>query len=122
SQGAPRMAKRASLDDKLAAVRLLRDQPTSPDLVTALRKGIADKSNFLVAAAAEIAGDRRLIQLAPDLEVAYARFLVDPLATDKLCRAKVAIVRGLDKMEHDHPDTFQNAARHEQLEPVWGGE
>lgn len=116
------MAKRASLDDKLAAVRLLRDQPVSPSLVAALRKAIADRSNSLAAAAAEIAGDRRLIELAPDLETAFGRFLVDPLTTDKLCRAKTAIVRSLDKMEHDRLDPFQKAARYEQLEPVWGGE
>ena len=116
------MAKRASLDDKLAAVRLLRDQPTSPELVAALRKAIAGRSNFLVAAAAEIAGDKRIVELAADLEAAYERFLVDPPTTDKLCRAKIAIVRALDKMEHDRLETFQSAARHEQLEPVWGGE
>ena len=87
-----------------------------------MRKAITDKSNFLVAAAAEIAGDKRLAELAPDLEAAYDRFLVDPLTTDKLCRAKIAIVRSLDKLEHDRLETFQNAARHEQLEPVWGGE
>ncbi|MDR3622194.1 MAG: HEAT repeat domain-containing protein [Paludisphaera borealis] len=115
------MAKRASLDDKLAAVRLLRDQPTSPALVAELRKSIADRSNFLASAAAVIAGDRRLVELASDLESAYKRFLIDPLKNDKLCRAKIAIVQALDKMEHDRPETFQNAARHIQLEPVWEG-
>lgn len=115
------MAKRASIDDKLAAVRLLRDQPTSPGLIAELRKAIADRSNLLVAAAAVIAGDRRLLELASELESAYERFLIDPLKTDKLCRAKIAIVQALDKMEHDRPETFQSAARHVQLEPVWGG-
>ncbi|APW63500.1 HEAT repeat domain-containing protein [Paludisphaera borealis] len=115
------MAKRASLDDKLAAVRLLRNQPTSPALVAELRKAIADRSNFLASAAAVIAGDKRLVELTPDLEAAYNRFLIDPIKNDKLCRAKVAIVEALDKMEHDRPQTFQNAARHIQLEPIWGG-
>jgi HEAT repeat protein len=116
------MAKRASLDDKLAAVRSLRDQPTSPALVAALRKAIADRSNFVAAVGAEIAGDKRLVELTADLEAAYNRFLIDPLATDKLCRAKIAIVRALDKMEHDRLETFRGAAVYEQLEPVWGGD
>jgi HEAT repeat protein len=116
------MAKRASLDDKLAAVRRLRDQPDSPALAAELRKAIADKSNFLVAAAATIVGDRRITGLAADLEAAYPRFLVDPLATDKLCRAKIAILQALDKLEHEGLQTFQSAARYEQLEPVWGGD
>jgi HEAT repeat protein len=116
------MAKRATLDDRLAAIRRLRDQPTSPALVADLRKAIADRSNFLVAAAASIAGDRGLAELAPDLEAAYTRFLVDPVKNDKLCRAKIAIVEALDKMEHDRPETFENAARHVQPEPVWDGQ
>jgi hypothetical protein len=116
------MAKRATTDEKLAAIRLLRDQSTSPALVDELRKGIADRSNLVAAAAAAIAGDRRLVDLAPDLEAAYARFAVDPLKTDKLCRAKIAIVQALENMEHDRPDVFHDAARCVQLEPVWGGD
>jgi len=115
------MAKRLTIDEKLAAIRLLRDQPISPAFTADLRKAIADRSNLLAAAAATIAGDRRLVELAPDLESAYARFAVDPLKDDKLCRAKIAIVQALDKMEHERPDVFQDAARCVQLEPVWGG-
>lgn len=116
------MAKRATLDDKLAAIRLLRDQPASPEHVAELRKALGDKSNLIVAVAASIAGDQRLTQLAPDLVSAFDRFLIDPLKTDKLCRAKLAIVQALEKQEHAQPETFQKAARHVQFEPVWGGE
>jgi hypothetical protein len=116
------MAKRATTDEKLAAIRLLRDQSTSPALVAELRKAIADRSSLVVASAAAIAGDRRLVELAADLEAAYGRFAVAPLKTDKLCRAKIAIVQALEKMEHGRPDVFLDAARCVQLEPVWGGD
>ena len=115
------MAKRLSLDDKLAAVRLLRDRDPSPELTAELKTAIDDRSNLIVAAAAAIAGDQGLLELVPTLASALDRFLVDPLKTDKLCRAKLAVIQALDKLEHRAPDVFLKAARHVQLEPVWGG-
>jgi HEAT repeat protein len=115
------MARRASVDDKLAALRALRGQPLSAEQKTELRKRIGDRSNLVVAAAAAIAGEATLVEMATDLEAAFDRFLVDPLKDDKLCRAKIAIVQALDKMEHQEPDVFEKAARHVQFEPVWGG-
>jgi hypothetical protein len=115
------MTKRRSLDEKLAAVRLLRSPEPSPELTAELKTAIADKSNLVVAAAAAIAGDRTLLELAPALTSAFDRFLVDPLKTDKLCRAKLAVIQALDKFEHSAPDVFLKAARHVQFEPVWGG-
>ena len=86
-----------------------------------MRKGLGDRSNLVVAAAAAIAGENTLVELARDLEAAFDRFLVNPLKDDKLCRAKIAVVQALDKMEHQGADVFEKAASHVQLEPVWGG-
>lgn len=116
------MAKRGSLEDRLAAVRGWRDRPESAELIDDLRKALKDKSNFIVAAAAEIVGDRLIAELAPDLEAAFNRFLVDPVKTDKLCRAKLAAVEALEKLEHPGDDVFLKAARHVQMEPAWGRE
>ena len=115
------MAGRESLDDKLAAIRELRGQTLLPEQIAQLRKRIGDKSNLVVAAAAAIAGENTLAELAKDLEAAFDRFLVNPLKDDKLCRAKIAVVDALDRMEHQIPDVFLKAARHVQFEPVWGG-
>ena len=93
----------------------------SPEQKAELRKRIGDRSNLVVAAAAAIAGEGTLVGLAGDLVAAFDRFLVNPLKDDKLCRAKVAIVQALDRMEHQGPDVFLRAARHVQFEPVWGG-
>jgi len=116
------MAKRSTLDEKLASMREWRDRPESAELIADLRKAIGDKSNFIVASAAGIAGERRFVELAPELEAAFDRFLVDPVKTDKLCRAKLAAVEALEKMEHPGDETFLKAARHVQMEPVWGKE
>lgn len=115
------MAARESLDDKLASLRSLRGQTLSDEQKTGLRKRIADRSNLVVASAAEIAGENTLTDLATDLEAAFDRFLVNPLKDDKLCRAKTAIVQALEKMEHPDPALFLKASSYVQFEPVWGG-
>src|SRR5215831_2945615 len=104
------MAARESLDDKLAALRALRGQALTPEQKAGLRKRIGDRSSLVVAAAAALAGENALTELAGDLEAAFDRFLVNPLRDDKLCRAKVAILQALDKMEHQKPDIFEKAA------------
>jgi HEAT repeat protein len=115
------MAKRQSVDDKLSEVRRLRDHDPSPEVTTRLRESLGDKSNLVAAAAASIAGDQRLVELADALETAFGRFMNDPEKTDKLCRAKLAVVQALDKLEHEREEVFLQAARHVQFEPVWGG-
>jgi HEAT repeat protein len=115
------MAARASLDDKLAAIRSLRGQVLTPEHRAELRKRLGDRSNLIVAAAAAIVGENALIELAAELEAAFDRFLVNPLKDDKLCRAKIAVIQALDRMEYLRPDIFLKAARHVQFEPVWGG-
>ncbi len=83
------MGKRLSVDDKLAALGLLRDQPISPETTAELRRALGDKSNLVVASAAGIAGEQRLVDLAVDLDASFKRFLTDPEKTDKLCRASL---------------------------------
>ena len=115
------MGKRLSLDDKLAEIRLIRGQSHSAEHTTELRRLIGDRSNLVVATAAAVVGERTLDELAGDMETAFDRFLDDPLKNDKLCRAKIAIVQALDKIEHVKRDVFEKAATHVQLEPVFGG-
>jgi HEAT repeat protein len=115
------MAPRASLDDKLAALRELRGQALTAEEMAELRKRIGDRSNLVVAAASAIAGENAMVELSKDLEATFDRFLANPLKDDKLCRAKIAIVQALDRMEHQDADVFRRAAGHVQLEPVWGG-
>jgi HEAT repeat protein len=115
------MGKRRSVDEKLAELSLLRQRSAGPESIGELRSALRDKSNLVVAAAARIVGDQSLRQLTAELEQAFARFMVEPATTDKLCRAKTAVVQALDKMEHETADVFLLAARHAQFEPVWGG-
>jgi HEAT repeat protein len=114
------MAGRASLEDKLAALRRLRGRALTDEEKIEVRTRIGDKSNLVVAAAAAIAGENALVEFAEDLTTAFDRFLINPVKDDKLCRAKIAIVQALDKMEHMDTDIFHTAAQYVQLEPAWG--
>jgi HEAT repeat protein len=116
------MGKRLSVEERLSSIRRLRELQQSTEVTAELRSALRDKSNLIVAAAAAVAGDQKRAELAPELEAAFERFLVDPLKNDKLCRAKIAVVQALDKLEHERPDSFLRAAGHVQLEPVWGGQ
>ncbi len=115
------MAPRASLDDKLARLRELRGQVLSAEQKAEVRKFISDRSNLVVAAAAALAGENGIHEAAKELEAAFDRFLVNPVKDDKICRAKLAAIQTLDKLEHLNAEVFLKAARHVQFEPVWGG-
>jgi HEAT repeat protein len=114
------MAKARSFDAKLAALRQLRGAPKSPELQESLRATLRDRSNLLVAEAATIAGEVGLAELVPDLVQAFERFLEDPVKQDKLCRAKVAIIEALNKMEYADEAFYLRGVRYQQLEPAYG--
>ena len=103
------MGKRPSVEEKLGAIRRLRELPPSSELTGELRAALRDRSNLLVAAAAEIVGEQNHADLIPDLEAAFDRLLVDPLKNDKLCRGKIAVIKALDKLEHERTDIFLRA-------------
>jgi HEAT repeat protein len=86
-----------------------------------LRKALHDASNLVAAEAAELAGEAHLTELAPDLAEAYERFLDHPEKKDKLCRAKIAVVEALNKLEFTDEGFYLRGARYAQREPIWGG-
>ena len=116
-----RTPKPRGVDTKLHRLREARAEPLTPRLISELRDALADKSNFVVAAAAEIVGERGLTELVPDLVAAFRRFLEDPVETDKICKAKLAIVETLHKLDADEEDVYRAAIRHVQPEPRGAG-
>lgn len=114
------MSKLRSVDAKLARLRQVKNEPSGREHDAAIRDALADKSNFVAAAAAEIVGEKSLTQFLPELSAAFRRFLSDPIETDKLCRAKIAIVEALHKIEANEEDIFRIAIHYVQDEPAWG--
>ena len=116
------MAKgRQSLEAKLARLRSLRGGAATPEAVNELRSALGDRSNFVVADAATIVGEGHITELTQDLVATFERFFENPLKSDRLCKAKVALAEALNQLEFDDEDVFWKGARYEQLEPVWGG-
>ena len=87
----------------------------------ALGKALRDKHYRVVGKAASLAEERLLQERIPDLLVAYARFLQDPVKRDPNCIAKKAIARALVTLECRDTSFYLEGIRYVQLEPVWGG-
>jgi HEAT repeat protein len=115
------MGKTRGVEAKLARLHLLRKEPVTPAVVGELRKFLSDSSNFVVADAAAIAGDGNVAGLASDLVAAFDRFMDDAEETDKLCRAKNALLEALNKIDYDRPEIFLRGIHHVQMEAAWGG-
>lgn len=115
------MAKSRALEDALAALQALRDDPGSERTLAALRKALGDKSSHVVAKAAQIAGEFEISALTPDLVAAFDRFMAQPPKADPGCRAKAHIADALYQIGYDDERVFLRGIRHVQLEPVYGG-
>jgi HEAT repeat protein len=115
------MPKPRSSDAKLERLRLIRDQPSSPEIRLELAGALNDASNHVIAAAAAIVVRLDLRDLIPNLTAAFERLMIDPIENDKTCAGKLAIVDALNALECQDHDVFLAGVRHVQLEPVWGG-
>jgi len=111
--------KRA-FDEQLAALDALRNAPADTR-VSSLRKALEHRNNFIVAKAADLIREFKLIDLTPDLLKAFDRFFENAEKTDPQCWAKNSISRTLSAFELQEPDVFLRGMRHIQLEPVYGG-
>jgi hypothetical protein len=115
------MAKRRTVEEKLAQIRQLRGAAPSPEVIRELGAALKDASNLVVAEAAALIGRTQAVDLRPTLVGAFERFLENPLKADKLCRAKNAIAEALNELEFSEEEFYWRGARYVQLEPVWGG-
>lgn len=114
------MPGKKTFEQQIAALDALREDDEK-SRIEALRKGLSNRNNFLVAKAADLARDFELNGLTTELLRAFDRFFQNPEKTDPQCWAKNAISRALAAFEYQEPDVFLRGMRHIQMEPVWGG-
>lgn len=107
------------IEEVLERLSALRGAPES-QAVPALRKSLADRVNVVVAKAAQIAAERQLRGLVPDLLIAFDRLFEDPAERDPQCWGKNAIARALRDLEYRESAPFCRGFHHVQMEPVWG--
>ncbi len=111
------MKKLDPIKQKLERLAELRAAAAASDL----RPFLADKSNFVVARAASLAGGLRIEELAPELAAAFDRIMSHPARLDPGCAAATAIVKALLAMEYLEPRVYLTGIRHVQMEPSYGG-
>jgi len=115
------MTGKRRLEEQLAALEQLRNQPAQASLEP-LRKALTNRNNYLVAKAADLVCEFRLAELIPEIVTAFDRFFTDPVKTDPQCWAKNALSRALAALDYQEPAAFLRGMRHTQPEPVWGGQ
>jgi hypothetical protein len=115
------MAKRPDIPERIEAFRALCNGEAAEAVLAAAREALDDRHYLLVAKAAELARDRLIYALEPDLIAAYRRLLDDPAKRDPGCTAKGAIARALVALDSQDADFFIAGIRYRQPEPVWGG-
>lgn len=115
------MPKSRALEQTLADLSRIRQEPLSGVNLATLRAILKGKASHAAAKAAEIVAELEINDLKEDLTAAFERLLVDPVKTDPTCAAKTAIADALYRMGADEPLTFLRGIRHVQMEPVWGG-
>jgi HEAT repeat protein len=113
------MAKRASTEEKLMAIRALGREPTTADTRKALGKALNGANNILAAEAAKVAGRLGLVALIPELRKAFDRFIDNPLKRDQGCLAKEAVIEALDALEYDDEAIFFQGIEYFQIEPAY---
>ena len=109
------------VEEQIEALRLLSD--TDPGAAgNALRKALTNRVGLVVAQAAKVVAELRLVELLPDLLRAYDRLFENPVERDPQCWGKNAIARALTALDYRESEPFVRGSRHIQMEPVWGGQ
>jgi HEAT repeat protein len=114
------LPRRRKLEETLAALRRVREDPQSEESRVELRRVLEAEGSHAVARAAALVGELDLA-LADELARSFDRFFRDPAKSDPGCSAKTAIVEALRHLEHHDLALYRRGAAHVQMEPVFGG-
>lgn len=108
------------LQAKLADLNLLRSELPDARGLAMLSTALRDRTNLVVARAAEIVGEWQLAALEPDLLAAYGRLAIDGVRRDPTCAGKIAIAEALQSLEYANEDFWLMGLHCSQAEPSWG--
>ena len=109
------------IEEQLETLKQLRAAGPTPGAVSLLRKSLQDRTNLVVAKAAQTVAEMQIQPLLPDLVKAFERLFENPLKSDPQCWGKNALAKALKDLGYAESALFLRGARHIQLEPVWGG-
>jgi hypothetical protein len=98
----------------------LAKEPMTPQVVQEIKKAIRGSASLVASRAADIAGDQDLRDLTLDLASAFGKFMTNGATVDKGCRAKIAILKALNKLEYTDEAIYLSGAFYVQTEPGFG--
>ena len=112
------MSKPKPLDRRLAALYSLEDDPAS--IPQKLPEFLHDKSNIVIAKAANMAVRAEAHGLEADLVTAFAHLIKDAAKRDPGCVALTAIAKALVSFDAYTAEAYFAGLRHFQWEPSFG--
>src|SRR4051812_1652121 len=89
---------RGNAEELLRRLAALKLAPVSEELRQEVRKALNSPMNFFVAKAADLAREKGLRDLIPDLLAAFERYTGGAQSDDRGCEAKVAIMHALHEL------------------------
>jgi HEAT repeat protein len=112
---------RKGIEEQVAEVSALRDDPDRPEARALLEQALASGRSPVVTVAANIVAGAELSGFGPALRAAFERHLDDAVKRDPGCAAKISSARALYQLGERASDVYLRGVRHVQLEPTWGG-
>jgi len=115
------MPNRLTVDERLKQLRDLSRERDHSRIQAAVIQALADKTNLIIAQAAQLIYDLEISGAEPALVAAWQRLVKhpDPIKADKGCRAKEAIIQALGHLGYDNPDLSLEGLVYKQTEPAW---
>lgn len=114
------MSKVDRTEQSLERLGTLKMSTDDALVIGELKRFLGDRSNLVVAKAAKIARERGLIQLVPELVVAFKKLMADAPRLDKRCAAVTEIAMALYEMDYLEPDVYRQGLQHVQMEASFG--
>lgn len=114
------MKKPDPVEQALERLAALKNEAEGPAIATELKSFFANRSNFVVAKAAKIAGQARAVELVPELVKAFHRLMQSPAKLDKGCAATTEIVSALYDLDYTEPEIYLMGIHHVQMEGSFG--
>ncbi|MFP6664350.1 MAG: hypothetical protein VCC00_09140 [Deltaproteobacteria bacterium] len=111
-----------TLEERLAGLDTILDDPGSRAAIALLEKALAAKQSAVVQKAAQIIARSETREHDSSMRAAFQRFVTGPAKADKGCLAKQALVEALLDSDARSDEAFLRGIRHVQMEPVWGGQ
>jgi len=117
------MPKKDPVVDGLAKLAALRGVEDRAALADGLAPLLNDRTGYVVTRVANLAAERGVREVVPNLIARLEKFIRDPKSNDSGCEASLAIVRALIALEagYEAEAVAVAATRYVRWEPVYGG-